>query len=202
MIGKYENGFYRVTICKCCKIDLMNIPFVTGLPDIQWGEQLLLLKVINKRTGYQLTKYCPTSLYGNNDLEHTLVLKQDSFLLVLDDVWAEFDCQTLNIIHFKKVDIFGTIFAIYPYHDDYIMYGELSILRVNPYLDVVWEVGGRDIFVRKDNGVSFRFTQTKICVCDWMNCYYEWDCQGNLLTERVNCTDKELDCLLELSADL
>lgn len=44
MIGKYENGFYRVTICKCCKIDLMNIPFVTGLPDIQWGGTVVTFK--------------------------------------------------------------------------------------------------------------------------------------------------------------
>ncbi len=93
-----------------------------------------------------------------------------------------FDPATLKITRHIEIDCMGTMNAAYSYKDDFILYGEIEIIRVDSKLNIKWNFFGRDIFVRyKSNDPAFVMKADKICLTDWNEDYYEIDYDGNLL---------------------
>lgn len=80
-----------------------------------------------------------------------------------------------------KVDLLGEV-HIYPYGEDYILYGELEIYRISSDLKVKWEFSGRDIFVRYEgNEPALEMREDKMCLYDFSNNYYEISYDGKLI---------------------
>ena len=107
----------------------------------------------------------------------------DKLLLLLDWLMCIFDLSDLKITKQKKVGIMiGTMEAVYPYKEDYIIYYEMDIFRVDRDLNIKWIFNGSDIFHRAgDDSDTFKMKEDRICVYDWNEYYYEIDYDGNVL---------------------
>ena len=69
--------------------------------------------------------------------------------------------------------------------DDFILYGEVEIYRVDRNLEVKWIFSARDIFVRYEGDEpAFEMKEDRICLYDFINHYYEIDYDGKLLVEK------------------
>lgn len=82
----------------------------------------------------------------------------------------------------RETDI-GPVLEVYPYRDDFILHGELLICRVSRNLELLWEFGGRDIFVKQAGDPAFEMKKDRICLYDWENNYYEIAYDGTLMAD-------------------
>lgn len=105
----------------------------------------------------------------------------NQLFLMLNDQLLLFDPETMEITKRAELDILGTMIAAYPYKDDFILHGEIEILRVNKELKVLWSFSGLDIFVRRSrNEQAITFQEDRICLYDFYENYYEIDYHGTL----------------------
>lgn len=113
------------------------------------------------------------------------VVSADGLFLMLDKTVCIFDIETLEITKTNELDSLGTMFEVHPYDDDFILYGEMEIYRIDSDLNVVWQFSARDIFVRYQ-GVEHAFLMKKdrICLYDFLDNYYEIDYDGKLIEKQ------------------
>lgn len=99
--------------------------------------------------------------------------------MMLNDILCVFAPEDLSIIKQAQIDSIGTMFEVHPLGDDYILYGEVVIYRIDPDLNVKWEFSGRDIFVKtQGNDPAFILKDDRICLYDFEDNYYEIDLEG------------------------
>ena len=111
-----------------------------------------------------------------------VALHHDGLFLMLNDTLCIFDPDNLEINGKIKISPMGTMFEIYPYGEDYILYGESVIYRISSDLKVKWEFSGRDIFVRyQGNEPAFEMREDKICLYDFADNYYEISYDGKMI---------------------
>ena len=110
---------------------------------------------------------------------------QYGLFLMLNDTLCVFDPQKIEIIRKNTINPIGTMFAVYPYGEDYILYGELEIYRISSDLNMKWEFSGGDIFVRQQvNESAFEMKGNKICLYDFYDNYYEIDYDGKIIVDK------------------
>lgn len=110
---------------------------------------------------------------------------QDGLFLMLNDTLCVFDLQKLEIIRKRIINPVGTMFEVYLYKEDYILYGELEIYRISSDLNMKWEFSGRDIFVRQQvDNPAFEMKENKICLYDFYDNYYEIDYNGKIIVDK------------------
>ena len=84
----------------------------------------------------------------------------------------------------KNMDLTGTLFSVYRYQQDFIMYCEMDIIRMTRNLDVVWDFGARDIFVRyQGEEPAFEMMPDRIRLYDFSDNYYEIDYDGKVIKD-------------------
>lgn len=111
-------------------------------------------------------------------------LHHDGLFLMLHDTLCIFDPKNLEIRRKIKIRPMGTMFEVYPYGEDYILYGECEIYRISSDLTIKWEFSGRDIFVRhQGNEPAFEMGEDKICLYDFEDNYYEISYDGRVLLD-------------------
>lgn len=109
-------------------------------------------------------------------------IEDNSLFLFLNDTVCEYDIQTEEMINKKSMDLTGTLFSVYRYKQDFIMYCEMDIIRMTRDLDVVWDFGARDIFVRyQGEEPAFEMMQDRIRLYDFSDNYYEIDYDGKVI---------------------
>lgn len=113
-------------------------------------------------------------------VNHAL-LEDHKLSILQDDKITRIDLRSFKILLHKPVNCFGSCLAIYPFMDGYLIHGELSILKTNKNLDIIWEFSGRDIFVTNNDKESLTIKDNIIQLYDWDNNYYELDENGKLL---------------------
>lgn len=112
-------------------------------------------------------------------------LHPEGLFLMLNSTLCVFSPESLEITNMCEIDPMGTMFEARSYKDDYILYGEMEIYRVNKDLEVLWNFSARDIFVRyQGDEPAFEMKDDKICLIDFMDYCYEIDYDGNLLSEK------------------
>ena len=115
------------------------------------------------------------------DHDFALPLSRHLFLM-LNDCLCIFDPESLSVVKEKHISIMGTMFAAFPYEDDFILYGEMEILRVNQELEIIWSFSGREIFVRCEGSEpAFEMKADRICLHDFLDNHYEIDYEGKLI---------------------
>ena len=78
-----------------------------------------------------------------------------------------------------SIDYMGQFFEIHPYKEDFILYGELYIIRLKKDGRIAWSFSGRDIFVCPDNHQKpFVMKENSICLKDWLGYSYEINYNG------------------------
>ncbi len=146
--------------------------------------------------------YSKTILLNITDISHTIekniVLKVsfftpqndfafiegDSLFLFLNDTVCELHIPTGKMINKKRMDRPGTLFSVYRYHQDFIMYCEMDIIRITRSLEVVWDFGARDIFVRyHGEEPAFEMLPDRIRLYDFSDNYYEIDYDGKVIRD-------------------
>lgn len=112
-----------------------------------------------------------------------VVVNEKGLFLMLDKTICLFNIETLEMSNKKELDALGTMFEVHPYGDDFILYGEMEIYRINTDLNVVWQFSSaRDIFVRyQGEDPAFIMKKDIICLFDFLDNYYEIDYDGKLL---------------------
>lgn len=119
--------------------------------------------------------------------EYFVEKHNDGLFLMLNDRLCIFDPEKLEIIKSVKIHTLGALFCVYPYGEDYILYGELEIYRISSDLNVKWEFTGRDIFVRYQGAEpTFEMKEDRICLYDFEDNYYEISYDGKLITDYPN----------------
>ena len=115
---------------------------------------------------------------------HLFAVHNDGVVLLFNEVLCLFSVGKMDIVKTVQLDAMGTMFGIYPYKDDYILYGEIEVYRVSCQLEVKWCFCGKDIFVRCScDDPAFVMIDDKICLYDFLDNYYEIDYNGRLLRE-------------------
>ncbi|WP_042333702.1 hypothetical protein [Desulfosporosinus meridiei] len=62
---------------------------------------------------------------------------------------------------------FGTGIEIYPFDDGYIVNGEIDIIKVDKFVNKVWDFSGRDIWVRPNSESSIKILDDSLFLTDW-----------------------------------
>ena len=75
-------------------------------------------------------------------------VRNDRVVLLFNDTVCLFDLGKMDIVKTVQLDSAGTMSGIFPYEDDYILYGETEVYRVSFMLEEKWVFRGRDTFVR------------------------------------------------------
>lgn len=111
-------------------------------------------------------------------------IEENSLFLFLNDTVCEFDAQTGEMKNKKSVNMMGTLFSVYRYQQDFVLYCEMDIIRMTQDLDVVWDFGARDIFVRyHGEEPAFEMMPDRIRLYDFSDNYYEIDYDGNVIRD-------------------
>ena len=139
----------------------------------------LLLKITDTLHINEKQIVLSVSFYTPHD--DFVFLNDDKLIMFLNDTVCEFDIQT-GKVRKKKLDISGTLFSVHRYQDDFILYAEMDIIRMTSNLDVLWDFGAKDIFVRyQGNEPAFVMYDDRIRLCDFSDNYYEIDYNGKLM---------------------
>lgn len=118
-------------------------------------------------------------------IDSCAVVSDNCLFLMLNDTLCLFSLESLDITKKVELDVLGTMFEAHAYKDDFILYGEIEIFRVNKNLDVIWSFSARDIFVRyKGDEPAFEMKRDRICLIDFLDYYYEIDYDGNKIVDR------------------
>ena len=164
---------------------------IKSADNIQYDKIIILDKKYNKTICIKIEKddcikkvavIVPYFIYIDNC---ALSAKQYIFFM-FDNLWCLFDPRTMNFVKQKNVlTVEGTMFAAYPYKEDFILYGEIEIYRVTQDLSIKWSFSGKDIFVRyKGEEPAFEMKEDRICLYDFMDNYYEINFDGILINSK------------------
>ena len=77
-----------------------------------------------------------------------------------------------------------TCFQIFKRQDDYIIHGELQVVRLDKDGNIKWRFGGTDIFVSIDNDEEFKIESDGILLTDFSKTKYKIDFDGKLIWDR------------------
>ena len=115
-------------------------------------------------------------------VDHCALPAGNRLFLMLNDLLCLFNLESLDIDKQQKLDTIGTMFASYPYKQDFILYGELDIFRVKSNLSIQWQFSGKDIFVSyNDDAPAFEMKSDRIYLRDFEGDHYEIDYDGKLI---------------------
>lgn len=121
-------------------------------------------------------------------IDNCILVSKEYLFLMFDNLLCLFDPRTMTIIRQIEIpSITGTMFASYPYKDDFILYGEVEIYRVTQDLTIRWSFSGKDIFVRYHNNEhepAFKMKEDRICLYDFQDNYYEINYDGILINSK------------------
>ena len=111
-------------------------------------------------------------------------IDDERIFLFLNDVAVIFNLQTCEVDKKVCLSISGTLFSVYTYQDDFILYCEMDIIRMNRNLDVLWDCSARDIFVRfHGDEPAFEMDIDRIKLYDFSDYYYEIDYDGKIIRD-------------------
>ena len=116
---------------------------------------------------------------------HSALVHHNSCIAVIGHLLCSLAVPSLLLEWRTQVDSFGTCFGVYrsEKHQCYITWGEMDIARVSDVGEVMWQMGGKDIFVqpkRYTKGPAvlregFALHADYVEVADWNNEVYRID---------------------------
>lgn len=116
-------------------------------------------------------------------VEGCAVLNGAVLTVLMDRRALQLSLDPFEQLDSKKISADGPLLALYPWGEDFLVHGELEVLRLDRRLRVLWSFSGRDIFVTRGGGKAFEMEQGRIRLRDWEGNRYELDPDGKLLSE-------------------
>jgi hypothetical protein len=112
--------------------------------------------------------------------ENSIIAEKDRLVVCCSDTIFCISIPDLTLLWQTQADKV-TCFAIYKYHNSYIVHGELEISRLDVDGKILWRQSGADIFTTLDGKNSFVITDSYISVTDWNNRKYKFDFNGTII---------------------
>jgi len=109
---------------------------------------------------------------GTGIHEQCCVLDNDTLLICCGDSVFCLELPLLRLQWQTKVDM-ATCFEIVKHADGYIVHGELEISRLNNAGEIVWSLGGPDIFVTLDGSSAFKVANDIVYATVWIGITFE-----------------------------
>jgi len=116
--------------------------------------------------------------------ENSSIVDRDEILVCCCDTVF---CLTISNLELKwrtRADE-ATCFTIHKLDDDYIVYGELQISRLDRNGNIIWSFGGADIFVSLDDENPFKLETDHIALRDYSKNEYKIDFDGKLISSCI-----------------
>lgn len=118
--------------------------------------------------GYSVSKQC--------------AVLEDTVLTVLqNDMIVQLDVTNGSLVKHKDLEWFGCNFELHKLENDYLIYGEECIVRLDHELKEKWRFSGKDIFVSASGKQSFELGHDSIKLYDFQDNFYELDFSGQLI---------------------
>jgi hypothetical protein len=111
-------------------------------------------------------------------------VNEKSFIIENDKIWIcicnKIYCliiPSLQLVWYKQID-YVTNFSINKFQNDFIVHGELEIIRISKEGEIKWRFGARDIFVSLTEKNNFKIENDLIKVVDFEGYKYILDENG------------------------
>ena len=117
-----------------------------------------------------------TTIHNNS-----VIVSNDSILICCSDKVYSLSIPNLELNWKKRFDL-ATCFGIHPFLSDFIIHGELQIIRIDKEGNEKWNFGARDIFVTPDGKESIELLTNKIKLRDWEGYEYLLNEDGQEVT--------------------
>lgn len=144
---------------------------VLDLFDITGREKyfkVLDISVSDKRGGKtHIALVCGYMTYSDN-----CIIKDSCLVIMSENHLISLDLDRAEISSVKSLDIDGSTFEIFPYEDDFIIYGEMEIARVSGKFELMWSFSGADIFITADGLSAFEMNGGGMTVRDFSGNVY------------------------------
>lgn len=118
-----------------------------------------------------------TGITGN-----TTMISYGGLVICCSNTVFKLTIPDLNL-EWKTVADSATCFGIHFLDKDYIVHGELDITRLDKDGKIVWQNGGRDIWITAEGIDDFAVYDNYILATDWDYNRYKFDFDGKLLEE-------------------
>ena len=118
-----------------------------------------------------------TGITGN-----TTMISYGGLVICCSNTVFKLTIPDLNL-EWKTVADSATCFGIHFLDKDYIVHGELDITRLDKNGKIVWQNGGRDIWITAEGIDDFAVYDDYILATDWDYNRYKFDFDGKLLEE-------------------
>ena len=142
----------------------------------------VLIKILDANHSEEKSIVLSVSFFTPHD-QFAFIMDNDLFMF-LNDTVCNMELQTGRIVKRSKLDISGSLVSVHLYRDDFILYCEMNIIRMNQNLDVIWNFMARDIFVRyKGEEPAFEMKEDRIQLYDFSDNYYEIDYDGKVIVD-------------------
>ena len=106
------------------------------------------------------------------------VLEGTVLTVLQDETFLQIDVIEGRIIATKPTDMFGNVFSLNKFGDDYIVHGEIEIARYDSKFNKLWSFSGKDIFASVTGKTAFEMAENSIKLYDFQDNYYEIDYNG------------------------
>lgn len=137
-------------------------------------------KVLSIAVNYEGGEHLLALVCGYMTYNDCAVLRDDDLVILSENYLLSLDPQKCEITAVQKLDIFESTFGIYLYKNDFIIYGELDISRVDKDFKLLWRVDGEDIFVTQDGSPAFEMNDENITARDWLGNVYSIGYDGSV----------------------
>ena len=189
-MNEYVIDGYKLTVKEETDFDLhsdysknYDAVFIIEEPDLEdgWFHKIISIRVESESA----IKNVLIMASYHTIVDKCAALAGEQLFMLLNDVMILFDPADLKITKQKELGlIMGTMIAVYSYKDDFIVHYEMDIMRIDRELNVKWDFGGSDIFVRwQSNDPAFVMKEDRICLYDFNEHYYEIDYDGNKICD-------------------
>ncbi len=117
--------------------------------------------------------------YGGATSIHkdTVLLMDSSLILCICDSVVSLSLPELSLNWQKKCDDV-TCFRIFPFENDFLIHGELTITRIRKTGEIVWQRSGSDIFVLPNGGENLKIENGVIFAESWDGRKYRFKGDG------------------------
>lgn len=119
---------------------------------------------------------------GTGVFKNSALISDDGIIVCCANTIFKLKTPSLNL-EWKTVSDLATCFSIHKLGNDYVVHGELEITRLDKNGKIIWQQGGRDIWITAEGMDDFVIYEDYILATDWDYNRYKIDFDGKIVEE-------------------
>lgn len=157
---------------------------IIEIEDIENSTHLILIEDLNpkKKRRCFLKSFKRSLVLQPKDHRnaHCAIIADNQLILSTGSCMVSIDLISFSM-NWKYEDFWPVLFEFYPIEDDYLIRGELNIIRISKHGEVRWVFSGKDIWVNLEGKPEITIRNSSITLIDFNNETYEIDYNGTLI---------------------